>query len=99
MTPTWGWLVAALANEMAGVVSWFCVPNFFRSERPQRGRLREFWQWNVDIIGTPEEANNVAEAECVMVALDFLRFYRLSCAPPRARDAASAIAPFVVPFR
>ncbi|MCH9022703.1 MAG: ATP phosphoribosyltransferase regulatory subunit, partial [Planctomycetes bacterium] len=50
---------------------WVCVPNIFRAERPQRGRLREFWQWNVDIIGTPEEANNVADAECIFVAADF----------------------------
>jgi len=73
MTPTLARMVAARANALPKPIKWFCVPNFFRAERPQRGRLREFWQWNVDIIGTSEEANNVADAECVMVALDFLR--------------------------
>ncbi|MCH8963720.1 MAG: histidine--tRNA ligase [Planctomycetes bacterium] len=73
MTPTLARMVAARANALPKPIKWFCVPNFFRAERPQRGRLREFWQWNVDIIGTPEEANNVADAECVMVAIDFLR--------------------------
>lgn len=73
MTPTLARMVAAQANSLPKPIKWFCVPNFFRAERPQRGRLREFWQWNVDIIGTSEEANNVADAECVMVALDFLR--------------------------
>ncbi|MCH8968086.1 MAG: histidine--tRNA ligase [Planctomycetes bacterium] len=73
MTPTLARMVAARANALPKPIKWFCVPNFFRAERPQRGRLREFWQWNVDIIGTTEEANNVADAECVMVALDFLR--------------------------
>lgn len=73
MTPTLARMVAARANALPKPIRWFCVPNFFRAERPQRGRLREFWQWNIDIIGTPEEANCVADAECVFVAIDFLR--------------------------
>ncbi len=73
MTPTLARMVAARANALPKPIKWFCVPNFFRAERPQRGRLREFWQWNVDIIGTPEEADNVADAECILVAIEFLR--------------------------
>ncbi len=73
MTPTLARMVAARANALPKPIKWFCVPNFFRAERPQRGRLREFWQWNVDIVGTTEETNNVADAECVLVAVDFLR--------------------------
>ncbi len=73
MTPTLARMVAAKAASLPKPIKWFCVPNFFRAERPQRGRLREFWQWNVDIIGTPAEADNVADAECIFVAIDFLR--------------------------
>ena len=73
MTPTLARMVAARANALPKPIRWFCVPNFFRAERPQRGRLREFWQWNVDIIGTPQEADHVADAECIFVAIDFLR--------------------------
>jgi len=34
-------------------LKWFSIPNCFRYERPQKGRLREFWQLNVDVIGLP----------------------------------------------
>ncbi|MFU8828515.1 MAG: ATP phosphoribosyltransferase regulatory subunit, partial [Phycisphaerales bacterium] len=44
-------------KQLPKPVRWFCVPNFFRAEKPQRGRLREFMQWNVDVIGgEPDEA-------------------------------------------
>lgn len=73
MTPTLARMVAARAGALPRPIRWFCVPNFFRGERPQRGRLREFLQWNVDIIGTDEQAGEAADAECIFVALDFLR--------------------------
>lgn len=50
-TPTLARMYAARAKQLPKPVRWFCVPNFFRAEKPQRGRLREFMQWNVDVIG------------------------------------------------
>lgn len=73
MTPTLARMVAARAPSLPRPIKWYCVPRFFRAERPQRGRLREFLQWNVDILGTPPGADPVADAECIFVAVDFLR--------------------------
>jgi histidyl-tRNA synthetase len=50
-TPTLARMAAARAAQLPVPVKWFAVPNFFRAERPQRGRLREFFQWNVDLLG------------------------------------------------
>lgn len=51
MTPTVSRMVAARRQELSYPVRWYCIPNFWRYERPQRGRLREFWQLNVDVFG------------------------------------------------
>jgi histidyl-tRNA synthetase len=51
MTPTLARIVSAKFNELKMPLRWFSIPNCFRYERPQKGRLREFWQLNVDIIG------------------------------------------------
>lgn len=50
-TPTLARMYAARAKQLPQPTKWFTVNNFFRAERPQRGRLREFWQWNCDVIG------------------------------------------------
>src|SRR5438552_17696248 len=50
-TPTLARMVAAKAAELPRPIKWFAIPSHFRAERPQRGRLREFMQWNVDFIG------------------------------------------------
>src|SRR5436190_13533197 len=50
-TPTLARMVAAKANSLPMPIKWFAIPSHFRAERPQRGRLREFGQWNVDFIG------------------------------------------------
>jgi histidyl-tRNA synthetase len=50
-TPTLARMVSAKFGEIAFPLRWFCIPNCFRYERPQKGRLREFWQLNADIIG------------------------------------------------
>lgn len=68
-TPTLARMVAARANALPKPIKWFAVPNFCRAERPQRGRLREFWQWNVDLLGLEGPA---ADAELILVAVDFL---------------------------
>lgn len=51
MTPTLARMVAAKQNELAKPIRWFSIPNLWRYERPQRGRLREHWQLNVDVFG------------------------------------------------
>jgi histidyl-tRNA synthetase len=65
MTPTVSRMVAAKRQELAYPVRWYSIPNLWRYERTQRGRLREFWQLNVDIFGVEGLA---AEREIVQVA-------------------------------
>src|ERR1700712_140177 len=62
MTPTVSRMVAAKRQELAYPLRWYSIPNLWRYERPQRGRLREHWQLNVDIFGV---ADNAAELEMV----------------------------------
>ena len=57
-------------NSLPRPIKWFSVPRLFRAERPQKGRLREFFQWNVDIIGVDDV---LADAEVIFCALDYLR--------------------------
>jgi histidyl-tRNA synthetase len=65
MTPTVSRMVAGRRQELAYPVRWYSIPNLWRYERPQRGRLREHWQLNVDIFGLD---NYYAEAEIIQVA-------------------------------
>ena len=62
MTPTVSRMVAAKRQELAYPLRWYSIPNLWRYERPQRGRLREHWQLNVDIFGV---ASVVAEQEII----------------------------------
>jgi len=68
-TPTLARMVAQQASSLPKPIKWFCTPNFCRAERPQRGRLREFWQWNVDMLGLDSPA---ADAEVIFTLVDFL---------------------------
>lgn len=52
MTPTVARMVANKRRDITFPARWYSIPNCFRYERPQRGRLREFWQLNVDLLGT-----------------------------------------------
>ncbi len=70
MTPTLARMVGARANSLPRPIKWFSLPRLCRAERPQRGRLREFFQWNIDILGLDEV---IADAECIYVAVDFFR--------------------------
>lgn len=65
MTPTVSRMVAAKRQELAYPLRWYSIPNLWRYERPQRGRLREHWQLNVDIFGLD---NMFAELEIISVA-------------------------------
>src|ERR1700759_722003 len=82
MTPTVARMVAAKANALRKPVRWFSMPQLFRYERQQRGRLREHFQLNVDIIG---EADVTADAELLAVALEIMRACGLSSGDVRAR--------------
>jgi len=70
ITPTLARMVNQRINALPKPIKWFSVPRLFRAERPQKGRLREFFQWNVDIIG---EDSPLADAEVIFTTVDYLR--------------------------
>ncbi len=82
MTPTFARMVGARANALRKPVRWFSTPQLFRYERAQRGRLREHYQLNVDIVG---EQSEVADAELLCVALEIMQQLGLTSADVRAR--------------
>jgi len=75
MTPTVARMVAARANALRKPVRWFSMPQLFRYERQQKGRLREHYQLNVDIFGSSDVA---ADAELVACAVDMMRAFSLT---------------------
>jgi len=82
MTPTVARMVATRANALRKPVRWFSVPQLFRYERQQKGRLREHFQLNVDIFG---EADVSADAELLGVAVEIMRVLGLGPDAVRAR--------------
>ncbi len=78
-TPTLARMVAAKANALPRPIKWFSIPRCYRAERPQKGRLREFIQWNVDMLGgeTPE-ARRQYDLETAALCLDALREFGLT---------------------
>ncbi|HEY7896040.1 MAG TPA: histidine--tRNA ligase [Gemmatimonadaceae bacterium] len=82
MTPTFARMVAARANALRKPVRWFSIPQLFRYERQQRGRLREHFQLNMDIVG---EADVTADAELLAAAIDIMRQLGLGPDDVRAR--------------
>ena len=68
-TPTLARMAAAKGRSLAVPTKWFAISNHFRAERPQRGRLREFTQWNVDMLGIDDPA---ADAEIIATAIHAL---------------------------
>jgi histidyl-tRNA synthetase len=70
ITPTLARMVNQQINSLPRPIKWFSVPRLCRAERPQKGRLREFFQWNVDIIG---EDSVLADAETIFCAVDYLQ--------------------------
>ncbi|MGE5101293.1 MAG: ATP phosphoribosyltransferase regulatory subunit, partial [Deltaproteobacteria bacterium] len=82
MTPTLARMASAKANALRKPVRWFSIPQLFRYERQQRGRLREHFQLNVDLIG---EADVTADAELLAVAIEVMRGCGLSSNDVRAR--------------
>ncbi len=72
MTPTVARMVAQKRKELTFPLRWFSVPNLFRYERPQRGRLREHWQLNVDIFGVDSVEVDV---EIIKVAYGIMKAF------------------------
>lgn len=69
MTPTLARMVAARKRELGFPLRLFSIPNCFRYERPQRGRLREFWQLNVDLLTKKPSARYDVEILSVVSAI------------------------------
>ncbi len=82
MTPTLARMASAKANALRKPIRWFSLPQLFRYERQQRGRLREHFQLNVDIIG---ETDVTADAELLAVAIEVMRGCGLTARDVRAR--------------
>ncbi len=72
MTPTLARMVAANHRDFRKPMKWFSIPQVFRYERPQRGRLREHYQFNADIIGEPSLE---ADVELIALCIDVLRSF------------------------
>ncbi|HWN18438.1 MAG TPA: histidine--tRNA ligase [Gemmatimonadales bacterium] len=82
MTPTLARMVAAQAGQLRKPIRWFSIPQLFRYERQQRGRLREHFQLNCDLIGEP---GPLADAEIIALALDVMRAFGLGPQDVRVR--------------
>jgi histidyl-tRNA synthetase len=72
MTPTVSRMVAGKRQELAYPLRWYSIPNLWRYERPQRGRLREHWQLNVDLFGLD---TMLAEMELIQIADNILKSF------------------------
>jgi len=77
ITPTLARMINQQINSLPRPIKWFSVPRLCRAERPQKGRLREFFQWNIDIIDVEDV---LADAEVIFTAVDYLRSTGLTAA-------------------
>ncbi len=82
MTPSLARMVGARAQALKKPIRWFSIPQLFRYERQQRGRLREHFQLNMDIIG---EAGPAADAEIMAAVIDIARAFDFGSSDVRLR--------------
>jgi histidyl-tRNA synthetase len=82
MTPTLARMVAAKASDFKKPIRWYSIPHLYRYERQQRGRLREHFQLNMDLIG---EEGPLADAEVIAAAIDIMRELGLGADAVRVR--------------
>ena len=75
MTPTLARMVAAHERNYKKPIKWFAIPQLYRYERQQKGRLREHFQFNADLVG---EAGPGADAELIALLIDSLRVFGLT---------------------
>lgn len=73
MTPTVSRMVAGRRQELSYPLRWYSIPNLWRYERPQRGRLREHWQLNVDMFGI---AGIEAEHEMILLVDNLFQAFK-----------------------
>ena len=71
MTPTVARMVAQIHREVAKPLRWYAIPNLMRYEKPQKGRLREFWQYNADIFG----AGMHGQLEILQLAISIMKSF------------------------
>ncbi len=74
MTPSLARMVAGRKQELSFPLRWYSIPNLFRYEKPQKGRLREHWQLNVDLFGVND---NSAEIEIISLAYNLMKEFGL----------------------
>jgi len=77
MTPTLARMASAQERQYKKPIKWFAIPQLFRYERQQKGRLREHFQFNADVVG---EADPAADAELIALLIDSLRALGLTAA-------------------
>lgn len=70
MTPTLARMIAKCHRETPKPIRWYAIPNLMRYEKPQRGRVREHWQYNVDIFGAP---GRLGELEILQVVTTLMK--------------------------
>ena len=70
MTPTLARMIAARSRDIPTPARWYTIANVFRYERPQRGRLREHWQLNADLVGAEATQNAMRKRQYLRVGLD-----------------------------
>lgn len=93
MTPSLARMVAARANALPRPIKWFSIPRMCRAEKPQRGRLREFFQWNIDVLGVDDP---LADAEVIATAAEFFRAAELGTGDVTIRISHRQIASAVL---
>ena len=86
MTPTLARMVASRANGLRKPIRWFSIAQMFRYERQQRGRLREHYQLNCDLIG---ESGPLGDAEVIALLIDVAREFGLGADEVRVRALGS----------
>ena len=79
LTPTLVRMVAQRQSQLTYPLRWWSFGPFWRYERPQKGRTREFFQWNIDLIGV-----DTSEADAEMVAIMAALFRSLNLSPKEA---------------
>lgn len=75
LTPTLARMVVARQRELQKPIKWYSFPRCWRYERPQKGRTREFFQLNVDCLGT---SSMRADAEVIVTAIRIMEMFGLS---------------------
>lgn len=87
-TPTLARMINAKINTLGRPVKWFSISNVFRAENPQKGRGREFSQWNVDVVGADDA---LADAECVFTLVDLMAELGLSASDAQVRLSSRSL--------